>query len=133
MITEETYNKALARVHEAECAIREPSSDDEIEAISIVFQRIEQDCATVFGSLKIFQPGGPLYDDLVKVSKAYSFYRSAFGYILGSQAVAATLLVNLSPFATFVALANALNRPLPLAFLNNDQMAVCLLQRLAEI
>ena len=38
--------------------------------------------------------------------------------------MAATFLVNLSPFKSFVALANALNRPLPLAFLTKDPMAV---------
>lgn len=65
-----------------------------------------------------------MHDDLVRLTKAYSFYRSGFAYIPGAHAVAATFLVNLSPFNAFVALANSLNRYLPLAFLNGDQMEV---------
>lgn len=124
LITEETYNKVVKRVSEAERTIRESSPDDDVDAISSVFRRIEQDCSGVFLDLKIFQPGGPMYDDLVRVTKAYAFYRSGFAYIPGSHAVAATFLVNLSPFNAFVALANSLNRYLPLAFLSGDQMAV---------
>jgi hypothetical protein len=95
-----------------------------VDAVATLFARIEQDCASVFPELKIFQPGGPLFDDLVNVTKAYSFYRSGFAYMAGSHAIAATLLVNLEPFNAFVALANALNRSLPLAFLSGDEMAV---------
>jgi hypothetical protein len=124
MITEGTYNKALSRVNDAEKSISESSQDEDLEVVSGIFRNIEEDCSTIFKSLKIFQPGGPLYDDLLIVTKAYSFYRSGFGHIPGAHAVAATFLVNLSPFNTFVMLANLLNRPLPLAFLANDQMAV---------
>jgi hypothetical protein len=126
MITEDTYQKAFSRVSDAERSAHESTPDDDIEAISTLFQKITRDCATVFASLKIFEPGGPLYDDLVKITKAYACYRSGFAYIPGSHAVAATLLVNLDPFSAFVALANSLNRPLPLAFLSGDQMAVFL-------
>lgn len=124
MITEDTYKRALSRVSDAERAIRESSPDDDIDAVSAVFRRIQKDCSMVFPSLKIFEPGGPLYDDLVDVTKAYSFYHSGFAYIPGAHAVAATFLVNLNPFTTFIVLANALNRPLPLAFLSGGQMAV---------
>ena len=124
MITEDTYRKAFSRVSDAERSTQESSPDDDAEAISTLFRKITYDCATVFPGLKIFQPGGPLYDDLVKVAKAYACYRSGFAYIPGAHAVAATFLVNLDPFSTFVALANSLNRPLPLAFLNADTMAV---------
>jgi hypothetical protein len=124
LITEETFNKVVKRVSDAERTIRESSPDDDMDAISSVFRRIELDCADVFPDLKIFQRGGPMYDDLVRVTKAYAFYRSGFAYIPGSHAVAATFLVNLSPFNAFVALANSLNRYLPLAFLSGDQMTV---------
>jgi hypothetical protein len=123
-VTEDTYNRVLGRVSDTERSIRESTPDDELDGLSSLFRRIQRDCASVFQDLKIFQPGGPLYDDLISVTKAYAFYRSDFGYIRGTHAVAATLLVNLDPFATFVVLANSLNRPLPLAFLSNDQMAV---------
>jgi hypothetical protein len=124
LISEDTYRKSLSRVSDAERAICESFQDDDIESISTVLRRIQQDCSTVFPSLKIFHIGGPLYDDLVNITKTYSCYRSGFAYIQGAHAVAATFLVNLNPFTTFVAMANALNRPLPLAFLNGDQMAV---------
>ena len=126
MITEDTYQKAFSRISDAERSTQESSSDDDVDAISTLFRKITYDCATVFPGLKIFQPGGPLYDDLVKITKAYACYRSGFTYIPGAHAVAATFLVNLDPFSTFVALANSLNRPLPLAFLAGDQMAVFL-------
>ena len=129
MITEDTYRKALSQVSDAERPSQESSSDDDVDAISALFRKITHDCATVFPELKIFQPGGPLFDDLVKVTKAYAFYRSGFAYIPGAHAVAATFLVNLDPFSTFVALANSLNRPLPLAFLSGDRMAVFQLSR----
>jgi Rab-GTPase-TBC domain len=123
-VTQDTYKKALSRVCDAERAIRESTPDDETDNVATLFRRIERDASTVFRDLKIFQPGGPLYSDLMTVTKAYAFYRSDFGYVRGTHAVAATFLVNLSPFASFVAIANSLNRPLPLAFLTDDQMAV---------
>jgi Rab-GTPase-TBC domain len=124
MISEDTYKKALSRVLDAERAIREASPDDDVDAVSTIFRRIQEDCSTVFPALKIFQPGGPLHDDLINITKAYDFYRSGYTYIPGPHAVAATFLVNLDPFTTFVASANALNRPLPLAFLSGGPMAV---------
>jgi Rab-GTPase-TBC domain len=127
IITEETFNKVLSRVSDAERAIRESSPDDEIDAVATLFRRIELDCAAVFENLKIFRPGGPLYNDLVKITKAFSLYRSNFRYIQGSHAVAAAFLINLSPSISFIALANSLNRPLPLAFLSGDGMAVRIL------
>ena len=124
MITQDTYRKALARVADADYAIAQSFQDDDVDAVATLFSRIEKDCASIFPDLKIFQPGGPLSDDLVNVTKAYSFYRSGFAYIAGSHAVAATLLINLDSYNAFVALANALNRPLALAFLSGDEMAV---------
>ena len=122
LITEDTYNKVIKRVSDAERSICESSPDDDTDAISNVFRRIEKDCTSVFEELKLFQHGGPMYEDLVRLTKAYAFYRSGFTYIPGAHAVAATFLLNLSPFNAFVALANSLNRYLPLAFLNGDQM-----------
>lgn len=123
-ITEDTYKKAVARVSDAERAISESSPDDETEAIATVFRRIELDCASIFQELKIFQPGAPLYDDLVQVTKAYTLYRSNSMHIPGAHAVAATFLINLNPFQSFSNVANALNRSLPHAFLSGDSMAV---------
>jgi len=123
-VTEETFNKVLTRIHEAERALEELSPDDDTEAYATLFRRIELDCASAFPDLKIFQPGGPLFEDLVRVTKAYILYRTNLGYIPGAHSVVATFLINLDPLSTFVAAANSLNRPLPLAFLSNDHMAV---------
>jgi hypothetical protein len=126
-ITEDTYQRALSRVREAERAVTEPSAEDEVdvEALSVLFLRIEEDTSTIFPDLKLFQSGGPMHQDLKSLTKAYSFYRADHGYLPGNQAIAATLLLNLTPYESFVALSNMLNRPLPLAFLSNDEMAVC--------
>lgn len=55
---------------------------------------------------------------------AYSMYRSDVGYIHGTHLITAVLLLNLSPSAAFCTLANILNRPVPLAFLTNDEGAI---------
>jgi len=131
-VTEDTFTKALERVKQTEQAFQESSPDDETSNVETLFQRIELDSATVFRDLKFFQPGGPLYDDLVMVTKAYALYRSDFAYVTGTHAVVATLLVNLDPFQTFVTLVNSLNRSLSMAFLNGDQMMVNTLWRNAD-
>jgi len=113
-------------VRAAEIAVREPPGADEIdvEALSGLFRRIVEDTAFVFPELKLFQWEGPMHQDLVSVTKAYTFYRSDHGYTPQIQSVAAAFLINLTPFESFVALGNMLNRPLPLAFMSNDAMAV---------
>lgn len=62
---------------------------------------------------------------LADVLKAYMTYRSDVGYVYGTHLVAGLLCAHLaSPSAAFVALANLLNRPVPLAFLVHDQSAM---------
>jgi hypothetical protein len=58
------------------------------------------------------------------LTKAYAFYRSDQGYISGTHSVAATFLMNMNPFQSFVALGNVFNRALPLAFLTRDAISV---------
>ncbi|KAJ8123431.1 hypothetical protein O1611_g9593 [Lasiodiplodia mahajangana] len=74
--------------------------------------------------LKIFQAGAPLHQSVIDVLRAYSMYRSDIGYITGCHTIAALLLLNLDTAASaFIALANVLNRSLPLSFYAGDQGA----------
>ena len=146
-LTEATYTKALQRAKETQARII-TSRDNAVSNEKAWFDAIRRDVSAIsitFPELKIFQDGGPLYDSLVDVLMAYSMYRSDVGYSHGShvchflhsmppiaatstnvshQLLAALLLLTLpSAHATFITLANLLNRPLPLAFLTGDPAA----------
>ena len=49
------------------------------------FDAIRRDVKVTFPELHIFQPGAPLYSDLVDVLMAYSMYRSDVGYSHGTH------------------------------------------------
>ncbi|KAL8714973.1 MAG: hypothetical protein Q9225_006466 [Loekoesia sp. 1 TL-2023] len=125
-LTEATYTRALQRAKEMQARMAS-SRDAEPPNEKAWFDAIHRDVNTIsttFPELKIFQCGGPLYDGLVDVLMAYSMYRSDVGYSHGSHLLAALLLLTLpSASATFITLANLLNRPLPLAFLTGDPAA----------
>lgn len=125
-LTEVTYTKALQRAKEMQARIVS-SRDAEPPNEKAWFDAIRRDVDTVhitFPELQIYQSGGPLYDGLVDVLMAYSMYRSDVGYSHGSHLLAAFLFLTLpSAHATFITLANLLNRPLPLAFLTGDPTA----------
>ncbi|KAI4168979.1 MAG: hypothetical protein LQ343_006010 [Gyalolechia ehrenbergii] len=122
-LTEVTYAKALQRAKEMQARITS-SRDVEPPNEKAWFDAIRRDVETIhmtFRELQIFQSGGPLYDGLVDVLMAYSMYRSDVGYSHGSHLLATLLFLTLpSAHATFITLANLLNRPLPLAFLTGD-------------
>ncbi|EEP82888.1 predicted protein [Uncinocarpus reesii 1704] len=131
-LTDESFNKALGRANElrAQC-------DEEKGKVNSLehqrFQAIRRDAASVFPDLKLFGKEGPLYDSLVQVLDAYSMYRSDVGYLYGIHTVAGLLLLQLhTPAAAFQALANALNRPVPLAFLTSDPGAIARVYSLAS-
>ncbi|RMD43954.1 hypothetical protein DV735_g1254, partial [Chaetothyriales sp. CBS 134920] len=85
------------------------------------FTDIERDAETAFPELGLFQRNAPLWQALIDVCKAYACYRSDIGYVYGLQLVAALVLLQTpSTAAAFVLLANALNRPAPLAFQSGD-------------
>jgi len=87
-------------------------------------EKIEHDVRKTYPELKIFQPDGPLHSSLLDVLKAYAMYRSDVGYVHGTSTIAALLLLNLpTPSASFCALSNILNRPLPLSFHTGDPAA----------
>ncbi|OTB07478.1 hypothetical protein M426DRAFT_53572 [Hypoxylon sp. CI-4A] len=121
-LTEVSFQAALTRVREVEdrCATGKASAEDERKMAW--FTQIKKDAEErTWVDLKIFQSGAPLHTALVDVLCAYTMYRSDIGYVSGCNAIAAILLLNLAtPAATFVALANVLNRPLPFSFYASD-------------
>ncbi|GAB7337714.1 hypothetical protein MBLNU457_g2996t2 [Dothideomycetes sp. NU457] len=85
---------------------------------------IVRDVPTVFPELGIFACGSPLHDSLKDVLCAYTAYRSDVGYVYGVHLIAGLLVINSTPAEAFIALANILNRPLPLAYLVQDRAAI---------
>ncbi|KAL8651782.1 MAG: hypothetical protein Q9210_003066 [Variospora velana] len=122
-LTEGSFTKALQRAKETETRFA-TNRDVELPKEKAWFDAIRRDVHVTLPELKIFQRGGPLHDGLVDVLMAYSMYRSDVGYSHGTHLLAALLLLVLpSAHATFITLANLLNRPLPLAFLTGDPAA----------
>lgn len=83
-VTEVTFTKALQRAKDMEIRIAQARPDEHFKETAW-FKAIRRDIKLVFPELKIFQPGGPLYDDLVNVLMAYSMYRSDVGYSHGTH------------------------------------------------
>ncbi|KAM3505397.1 hypothetical protein MY11210_007988 [Beauveria gryllotalpidicola] len=120
-----SFQAALGRVHAVEQRIKEDRAEEGDEEKAKWFQDIRQAASqSTWTELRIFQEGGPLHAALVDVLCAYSMYRVDIGYASGCNTIAALLLLNLPDAGTaFVALANILNRPLPLSFQTSDATA----------
>lgn len=142
-LSESSYTAALRRAQALEKTITSGSqlSKEELKKKGWL-DKIEADVKTTYPELRIFQKDGPLNESLRDVLKAYAMYRSDVGYVHGTsvilpfplphftnanarkQTIAALLLLNLpTPSASFQALSNVLNRPLPLSFHTSDQGA----------
>ncbi|KAF6809360.1 tbc1 domain family member 12 [Colletotrichum sojae] len=121
-LSETSYKAALGRAQQMEERVNAGRGDAEDIRRAAWISSIRKDVAEhTWQDLRIFQVGGPLHQSLVDVLSAYALYRSDIGYVKGCNTVAALLLLNLpSPSAAFVALANVLNRPLPLSFYAED-------------
>ncbi|KAK9419602.1 putative Rab-GTPase-TBC domain-containing protein [Seiridium unicorne] len=124
-LTETSFLAALNRAHEVEARMAQGKASTEDERKAKWLEKIRADTeGKTWGELNIFQIGGPLHQPLVDVLSAYAMYRSDIGYVNGSNTIAAILLLNLpSPTMAFIALANVLNRPLPLSFYASDNGA----------
>ncbi|KAL9095603.1 MAG: hypothetical protein Q9165_002035 [Trypethelium subeluteriae] len=125
-LTESSYEKALARATTLEKELKDIGEEEAAKRKEYEwFKAIQRDAATAFPELRIFQQGGPLQEDLVKVLMAYAMYRNDVGYVYGTHLPAALLLLTLpSPASAFLSLANLLNRPLALAHLLPDPGAL---------
>ncbi|CAL5868416.1 uncharacterized protein PFLUO_LOCUS2641 [Penicillium psychrofluorescens] len=131
-LTEETFIKALQRAKGLQAKTdAEPSKD--CKRMLESFDAIQADVSKAFPDLNLFQEGGPLRETLVDVLQAYSMYRSDVGYVHGLHTIAALLVLQFpTPSSAFLAMANALNRPLPLAFLTWDRGAMARTYKLAS-
>lgn len=121
-LSETSYRAALRRAREAEDREIAGNATTADHKYARWMRAIRRDVeAATWTDLKIFQKGAPLHQSLVDVLSAYVMYRSDIGYVAGCNNMAALLLLNL-PSATesFIALANVLNRPLPLSFYAAD-------------
>ncbi|KAI9664921.1 MAG: hypothetical protein M1821_006369 [Bathelium mastoideum] len=125
-LNESSYEKALARANVLEKEFNAAGGEEATRKKEHEwFKAIKRDAANAFPELRIFQQGGPLHDDLVKVLMAYAMYRNDVGYVYGTHLPAALLLLTLpSPATVFISLANLLNRPLALAHLLPDPGAL---------
>ncbi|KAK3321940.1 hypothetical protein B0H66DRAFT_601421 [Apodospora peruviana] len=138
-LTGTSFKAALGRAHEAEAkahANPDVAEDSRWAAWSVAIRKDVEE--NTWPELRIFQSGGPLHQSLVDVLSAYAMYRSDIGYVAGCNGIAALLLLNLpTPTDAFIALANVLNRSLPLSFYACDAGAKAsaynlLLQSLAQ-
>ncbi|KKA30736.1 hypothetical protein TD95_003500 [Thielaviopsis punctulata] len=124
-LTGGSFDAALKRAREAEARVADGKGDSEdarrVEWFAAARHDVEE---KTWMELKIFQKGGPLHENLVNLLCAYAMYRGDIGYVSGCNTIAALLLLNL-PNVTdaFVALANVLNRPVPLSFFTCDEGA----------
>ncbi|KAK4175798.1 hypothetical protein QBC36DRAFT_19018 [Triangularia setosa] len=121
-LTKTSFDAALSRARDAEAKTKSGHASMEDTRAVAWFDLIRRDVQDrTWPDLRIFQPGGPLNQSLVDVLKAYSMYRSDIGYVSGCNTIAALLLLNLpTPVDAFIALANVLNRGLPLSFYASD-------------
>lgn len=130
-LSETSYTAALKRAKAIRAEVANlPGDERSKHADSAWLSAIERDVPTVFPQLGIFSAGAPLHDTLKDVLLAYSAYRSDVGYVYGTHVIAGLFVLNLSASASFTALANLLNRPLPLAFLVQDLSSI---QRIHEL
>ncbi|KAK8218412.1 hypothetical protein IWZ00DRAFT_433389 [Phyllosticta capitalensis] len=123
-LSETGFNAALERAKKLDAKLAKLGSNQSSAREAVWFEGIRRDANEAFPELKIFQDGGPLHQTLIDVLMAYSMYRSDVGYVHGTHLTAALLILNLSPSDAFIALANILNRPLPMAFLVHDTNAM---------
>ncbi|KAL2163581.1 hypothetical protein VTH06DRAFT_5639 [Thermothelomyces fergusii] len=121
-LTKTSFEAALSRAREAESRAKSGHGSAEDMRAMAWFNAISEDVRErTWPDLRIFQPGGPLHQSLIDVLRAHAMYRSDIGYVPGCNTIAALLLLNLpTPTDSFIALANVLNRPLPLSFYASD-------------
>ena len=85
-LNDSSYEKALARAIAAENELKAGLEEEAAKRKECGwFKAIKRDASTAFPDLRIFQQGGPLHDDLVKVLMAYAMYRNDVGYVYGTH------------------------------------------------
>nr|OQO19314.1 hypothetical protein B0A51_11620 [Rachicladosporium sp. CCFEE 5018] len=118
-----SFTAALARAESLESKMAGiPHEERSKRKEAAWFNAIARDVPSVFPEMSTTAQNH--HKSLEDVLKAYALYRSDVGYVYGTHLIAGLLCLNLRPADAFVALANLLNRPLPLAFLVHDQGAM---------
>ncbi|KAK0712879.1 rab-GTPase-TBC domain-containing protein [Lasiosphaeria miniovina] len=121
-LTKTSFTAALGRARDIQAKAKTGHESVEDSRATAWFEAIVKDVGkNTWPDLRIFQSGGPLHQGLVDILSAYAMYRSDIGYVPGCNTIAALLLINLpTPTDAFIALANILNRSLPLSFFASD-------------
>ncbi|KAK3699517.1 hypothetical protein LTR37_016386 [Vermiconidia calcicola] len=120
-LSDSSFDAALQRANEVEDKVVEMSAEERNESKQAAWlDAIARDVQVACPELEDLDKRAPFQNSLRDVLKAYAMYRSDVGYVYGTHLVAGILCLHLRPVEAFVALANALNRPLPLAFLVHD-------------
>lgn len=120
-----SYEAALARAAALQARVEEMPEEERASSQEAAWlDAIARDVSTVYPELRMYAPGAPLHASLHRVLKAYAMYRSDVGYVYGTHLVAGIICLLLPAPDAFVVLANLLNRPLPLAFLVHDTVAM---------
>jgi hypothetical protein len=124
-LSESSFEAALKRATEVEEEFAAMSDQERSQRNEAAwFDAITRDVPRTCPELKEPEKRAPFQNTLRDVLKAYAMYRSDVGYVYGTHLVAGILCLHLRPVDAFVALANLLNRPLPLAFLVHDVSAI---------
>lgn len=120
-----SFEAALARANDLEEKIAEMPDEERSHSKEAAWMdAIDRDVPNVYPELRMYQHGAPLHRSLTNVLRAFAMYRSDVGYVYGTHLIAGVICLLLPPAQAFVLLANMLNRPLPLAFLVHDQVAM---------
>lgn len=124
-LSDSSFDAALKRAVASEDKIADLSPEDRAQSKEAAWlDAIARDIRSACPELQAPEKRAPFQNALRDVLKAYAMYRSDVGYVYGTHLVAGILCLHLKPVDAFVALANLLNRPLPLAFLVHDTAAM---------
>jgi hypothetical protein len=124
-LSESSFDAALKRATELEEKLAQMSAEERSPVPEAAWlDAIARDVPLACPELTAPEKRAPFQNALRDVLKAYSMYRQDVGYVYGTHLVAGILCLHLRPVDAWIALANLLNRPLPLAFLVHDTKAM---------
>ncbi len=124
-LSDSSFEAALNHATSFEEKIAQMTPDDRTQSNEAAwFAAIVRDVPITCPELCEAEKRAPFETALRDVLKAYAMHRRDIGYVYGTHLVAGMLCLHLRPADAFVSLANMLNRPLPLAFLVHDVVAM---------
>lgn len=117
-ITKSTYEKALQRGKEMQAKVNAGEANSRYKPM---LDALARDSCNALPEIGLFGPHGPMHEQLSDILIAFAFYRPDIGYKYGLHLLAATLLLNLTPLESFIALAGMLNHSLCQALFMHDE------------